>query len=215
MSQETKQDASFSSCPTFWSFDLETGGQPEDGSHSKIFAVGRAWKSPITGHVEKKRFVLPFNRDDITPGCWKNFWSKPENLKALEILEASPKVTIKEVIADLDECDAVTLKETGLVMLPLTDTPSFDAHLLNVAFEKVGRKPIHFTSSGSFRPVMDIGSAVAMFMWRKFGYDGKFWFGDSIKESLHVQYEGVHDHLPENDAENNLNKAHVLLQCQV
>ncbi len=138
MQQKQPTDTEYESTDIV-TLDVETGGE-KPGKHP-LMAIGACRMDLKTG-VVKDRFQIFLEEGDleIDPQCWKDFWSKHEDvLKFIRKNAIDFDTGIRAFVSWLDKIDA---QHPNIILA--SDTTGFDNAWINWALGTVGRLPIEY-----------------------------------------------------------------------
>ena len=177
--------------PLFITVDIEKAGCE---LQHPILAIGFCLASFEDGMIEKKTFCLkPEPWQTFEPRCKTEFWAHQEVLlKRIEAEALPAPLQIRNVERYLKEIEERFSSEYPMLVL-LSDNPEFDLGNINHnLYLYAGRRPMRYTSetfSYKYRWVEDPCSRLQALSFYEI-------YRDKINNLC------VHDHWPENDAEN-------------
>jgi hypothetical protein len=166
-------------------FDIESAGSDLD---RPVLAVGVCHGTNLIDYG-KRRWCIEFQRAQIEKRCMDEFWSKHEDiLQTIEKEARNPYIVWKQIARFIDDLETLYPRETHDIIF-VSDNPAFDIALIDRNLKSmVDRLPLRYTKDGMYRTISDPS-------------EQRRWFPKRKELDEFVKENSIHDHLPDNDAE--------------
>jgi hypothetical protein len=194
-------------------FALDIEGSGASFSQNGIVAIGWCVGKMDGKILEKKRVSVALQKRGFEPRCKTQYWDNPAQAAQLEVFKKEalePVEAMKQFIASVDRF------EDSYDVIILTDNAAYDVAWLNYYLDLyLGRNPLSYKKDQmTYRPIAE-PKGFAMSRKMKFNSNENWSFDmEKYKDGLtKLKIMSLHDHWPENDAENIYRKTLLLCEC--
>ena len=195
-------------------FALDIEGSGASFAHNGIVAIGWCVGTMDGRILEKKRVSVALQKRGFESRCKTQYWDKPEQAAQLKVFEKEalePIEAMKQFIASVDR-----FEDTHDLVI-LTDNASYDIAWLNYYLDLyLARNPLSYKKDQmTYRSIAE-PKGFALSRKLKHNSNGSSWTFDMDKYKMgaaKLKALALHDHWPENDAENIYRRTLLLCEC--